>query len=75
MAKIQEEVNYGSSKVTFGTGDVAVWETEANPSLQGQLYSDGTQKNTIVSLLTQTISNNAYKQQVMGRYNKWWCQQ
>ena len=51
-----------SRKVTFDQGDVPGWETEASPSLQGQLYSDGTQKkDTIVSLLTDD-SNNTYLQ-------------
>ena len=62
-------------KLLLAAGDVPGWETEASPSLQGQLYSDGTQKkDTIVSLLTDD-SNNTYLQvtNASGRSNKWWC--
>ena len=52
-AAIAEDTRRGGAgvahKLSFDQGDVPGWETEASPSLQGHLHSDGTQlKDTVV---------------------------
>ena len=65
-AAIAEDTRRGGAgaahKLTFDQGDVPGWETEASPSLQGHLHTDGTQlKDTVVSQLIDD-SGNTYLQ-------------